>query len=171
MDEEYVVARLRCLSLMHKDRFDYMVTPDCFEVNIKVAGFEGTKFTVERVYGSPGYEEVKGNTLCYMDSLFPSNKEDKVTTKGGVVLVKLQPQGEIVEGTKILLETTYKDRVRVHIAAIERRTDWPTGWQAVPRCGHPGHSCWGWPGSVWWLSSPQSHCAHPICELHGQLHT
>jgi hypothetical protein len=84
-----------------EEEFDYLVTPSVFNVTIS---FASNAWTVDRVYGSPGFEYPSLGKLVqivtkiskkflriFQDSTFPSpeDKEHPGMTKGGIVVVKL----------------------------------------------------------------------------------
>lgn len=85
--------------------FEFMVTPLVFglELSLEAAGFE-----IEKVYGSPEADQATGQ-LMYISTLFPSKTEGG-ETKGGVVLLKLNPTGEVTESSKISLNVNYENR-------------------------------------------------------------
>jgi len=69
--------------------FDYIMFPVAFDISIKL---ESDAFEVERVYGSPGQEIPSSGADLKITSVFPSQKEEPTTTKGGVVLLKMKPK-------------------------------------------------------------------------------
>jgi len=98
--------------LMDKE-FDYIVTPTIFNAQVSYRETKGLKFKPERVFGSPGYEIPSSGLLFFADSLFPSLKEDKVLTKGGILVVKLnKEEGLSFQGNacSIKFEVSYDDR-------------------------------------------------------------
>jgi len=86
------------------EEFDYMVTVNVFNVAIDL---ETDCWVAERVFGSPGYEIPTKGRLLFMDSTFPSPKENATMTKGGIVLVKLK---KVKSGSaELKLCTSYED--------------------------------------------------------------
>lgn len=85
--------------------FEFMVTPLVFglELSLEADGFE-----IEKVYGSPEADQATGQ-LMYISTLFPSKTEGG-ETKGGVVLLKLKPTGDVTESSKISLNVNYENR-------------------------------------------------------------
>jgi len=88
------------------DDFDYIVSPDVFNVDIKLIA-NGWK--VDRVFGSPGYEIPKAGTLAFLDSTFPSRQEKSGMTKGGVVLAKLSKNSGNPDNN-ITVKVEYEDK-------------------------------------------------------------
>jgi len=86
--------------------FDYIVSPDVFNVDISYkVGDSG--FVCERVFGSPGFETPNNGRILQLNSSMPSQKKDKVLTKGGVILIKLQ---KVSDNNKLKFNVTYEDR-------------------------------------------------------------
>ncbi len=85
--------------------FEFMVTPLVFglELSLEASGFE-----IEKVYGSPAADQATGQ-LMYISTLFPSKSEGG-ETKGGVVLIKLNPTGDVTESSQISLNVSYENR-------------------------------------------------------------
>ena len=77
-----------------EEDFNYMVTPICFDVNVKI---ESSKYVIERTFGSDfdfdgKYYQSDGNVIR-METLVPYEKRaDGV--KGGVVLAKLKSRAQ-----------------------------------------------------------------------------
>jgi len=69
--------------------FDYVVSPDVFNVDISYKA-EESGFECERVFGSPGFETPSKGSILQLSSSMPSQKKDLVFTKGGVILIKLR---------------------------------------------------------------------------------
>jgi len=86
------------------EEFDYMVTVNVLDASIDV---ESNSWEAERVFGSPGYEIPKKGRLLFMDSMFPSLKDNDTMTKGGVVLVKLKKLSTL--SSTLTLHTSYAD--------------------------------------------------------------
>eukprot|EP01125_Pyxidicula_operculata_P012346 TRINITY_DN4052_c0_g1_i1.p1 TRINITY_DN4052_c0_g1~~TRINITY_DN4052_c0_g1_i1.p1 ORF type:complete len:676 (-),score=152.50 TRINITY_DN4052_c0_g1_i1:123-2150(-) len=88
------------------DDFDYIVFPVAFDVKIKL---NSPDFTVERVYGSPGNEIPTDDSFLKITSIFPSAKESKDFTKGGVILVKLRKNSPTLASTEVSFSLEYTD--------------------------------------------------------------
>lgn len=91
---------------MNED-FKYIVTPAAYDIKVAIAA--DAPWKVDRVYGatfllfffffkkklnlvgSPGHADNGEGVLCEVNSIFPSQKESEMLTKGGVVVVKLHP--------------------------------------------------------------------------------
>jgi len=84
--------------------FDYIVSPDAFNIEIE---YNTEGFKCERVYGSPGFEIPKAGLILQLSSTFPSQKKDKIYTKGGAILIKLNL---ISDKPVIKFRTSYNDR-------------------------------------------------------------
>jgi len=84
------------------ENFEYMVTPLVFDLELEV---ESDGYEIEKVYGSTAADESTGE-IMKVNTLFPSPKEDG-ETKGGVVLVKLEKQGEDAD---MELEASWENR-------------------------------------------------------------
>jgi len=67
------------------DEFDFMVTPMVFDLRLRL---DAPGYEIEKVYGSPQADEASGE-IMYVDTLFPSAKEEG-KTRGGVILLKLK---------------------------------------------------------------------------------
>lgn len=67
------------------DEFDFMVTPMVFDLRLRL---DAPGYEIEKVYGSPQADEASGE-IMYVDTLFPSAKEEG-QTRGGVILLKLK---------------------------------------------------------------------------------
>lgn len=67
--------------------FDYMVSPLVFNLQLTV---DAPGFEVQKVYGSPGVDELKGEVIK-ISTLFPSETEEK-EVRGGLVLLHLKKQ-------------------------------------------------------------------------------
>jgi len=87
------------------EEFDYVASADIFDAVVK---YSGGGFTVERVYGSPGFEIPKEGVLFQMSSGFPSLKENLNSTKGGIILIKLK---RVENGNPVMnFLVTYTDK-------------------------------------------------------------
>lgn len=84
------------------DNFEYMVTPLVYNLELEV---ESDGYDIENVYGSTAADEATGE-IMKVNTLFPSPKKDG-ETKGGVVLVKLEKQGE---NPNLELEASWENR-------------------------------------------------------------
>lgn len=84
------------------ENFEYMVTPLVYNLELEV---ESDGYEIEKVYGSTAAEEATGE-IMKVNTLFPSPKKDG-ETKGGVVLVKLEKQGD---DTSLELEASWENR-------------------------------------------------------------
>jgi len=84
--------------------FDYVSYANAFDINVR---YSGNDITLERIYGSPGYEIPEQGILCKITSIFPSLKEEINTTKGGIVLIKYTRANK--DATHLKFTTTYKD--------------------------------------------------------------
>lgn len=82
--------------------FEYMVTPLVYNLELEV---DAEGYDIEKVYGSTAAEEATGE-IMKVNTLFPSPKKDG-ETKGGVVLIKLERQGE---DTNLELEASWENR-------------------------------------------------------------
>jgi len=87
--------------------FDYIVTPSCFDVEVKIAS--ESSVVPERVYGSPGHEIPEAGVLMRMISTFPSPKEESGLTKGSFVLIKVKPKEGRCVGQLLKVKVSYKD--------------------------------------------------------------
>ena len=85
------------------DEFDFMVTPLVFDLKLKLLS---KNFKITAVYGSPEASRATGD-LMVVNTLFPSQSDDN-GTRGGVILLKLQPQRV---NQDITLEVSYHDRL------------------------------------------------------------
>lgn len=96
--------------LMEQD-LEYVVTPCCFDVDIKIVEGSSSAVRVQRVYGSPGNEIPQDGLLMRMLSGFPSAKDENGGTKGGMILAKIAPAAPTSTPRKQTLElvVTYKD--------------------------------------------------------------
>jgi len=88
------------------EEFDYIVTPNVFNIKGKM---DAKGWTVERVFGSPGYEIPKGGLLYQIDSSFPSLTKAG-ETKGGVILIKLKKDPSIKSAATINFTVEYETR-------------------------------------------------------------
>ncbi|CAF1678607.1 unnamed protein product, partial [Adineta ricciae] len=99
------------LKLLDED-FDLILTPLVFNVQMKL---QSNIFDVERVYGSPEWDETKRNELIKINTLFPSRTDDDECTRGGVVLLKLKLKVkdslEKASNTQAHFAVTYEDRL------------------------------------------------------------
>jgi Ca-activated chloride channel family protein len=84
------------------ENFEYMVTPLVYNLELEV---ESDGYDIEKVYGSTAADEATGE-IMKVNTLFPSPKKDG-ETKGGVVLVKLEKQGE---DSNLELEASWENR-------------------------------------------------------------
>ncbi len=84
------------------DGLAYMVSPLVFNLRLTLQ-VEG--FAIDKVFGSPEAEEATGEML-YVNTLFPSPTSKK-GTRGGIIVVKLQPTGGEQE---MSLQVSYEDR-------------------------------------------------------------
>jgi len=84
------------------DNFKYMVTPLVYNLELEL---ESEGYDIEKVYGSTAADEATGE-IMKVNTLFPSPKKDG-ETKGGVVLVKLEKQGD---DTSLELEASWENR-------------------------------------------------------------
>jgi hypothetical protein len=88
--------------------FEYMVTPLVFNIRLEI---HSDAFIIDRVLGSPEADTATGQIMC-INTLFPSPKDNKGRTKGGVVLVRLlrkQPVSRLADDT-IGLRVFWEDR-------------------------------------------------------------
>jgi len=92
--------------LMDRD-FDYIVTPSCFNVQVKIAS--SSTIEAERVYGSPGHEIPQQGVLLEILSTFPSPKENDDQTKGGIVLIKLKKPQQQAGEAELKVVVSYDD--------------------------------------------------------------
>ena len=97
------------LKLLDED-FDLILTPLVFNVQMKL---QSDIFDVERVYGSPEWDETKRNELIKINTLFPSRTDDDECTRGGVVLLKLKVKDSLekASNTQAHFAVTYEDRL------------------------------------------------------------
>lgn len=72
------------------DEFDYLVTPIVFNANVIIR--DDSNWQPARVYGSPGSEIPSKGKLFSVISSFPSPKENATVTKGGAIVVLLEPK-------------------------------------------------------------------------------
>jgi len=84
------------------DNFEYMVTPLVYNLELEV---ESDGYEIEKVYGSTAADEATGE-IMKINTLFPSPKKEG-KTKGGVVLVKLEKQGD---NPNLELEASWENR-------------------------------------------------------------
>lgn len=89
------------------DEFDFMVTPMVFDLRLRL---DAPGYEIEKVYGSPQADEASGE-IMYVDTLFPSAKEEG-KTRGGVILLKLKERegAKPVTGQTVKLIVDYMDR-------------------------------------------------------------
>jgi len=93
--------------MMHED-FDYLVTPNVFNVSIEIDPESEKEWNPVYVFGSPGNEHPKKGRLTFIDSCFPSQKEDENATKGGMIVVKMNKLTDNPT-TSIKFRITYED--------------------------------------------------------------
>lgn len=84
------------------DNFEYMVTPLVYNLELEV---ESDGYEIEKVYGSTAADEATGE-IMKVNTLFPSPKKEG-KTKGGVVLVRLEKQGD---DPNLELEASWENR-------------------------------------------------------------
>ena len=91
------------------EEFDFMVTPMVFDLRLRL---DAPGYEIEKVYGSPQADEASGE-IMYVDTLFPSAKEEG-KTRGGVILLKLKeregakPVSDQARNIKLIVD--YMDR-------------------------------------------------------------
>lgn len=68
------------------EKFEYITTPLVFDLNLTI---EGDGFDINGVYGSPNESSETSGQVMSVNTLFPSTGDEG--TKGGVILVELQP--------------------------------------------------------------------------------
>jgi len=86
--------------------FDYVVSPDVFNVDISYKE-EESGYVCERVFGSPGFDKPTKGSILQLNSSMPSQKKDVVFTKGGVILIRLQ---KVSDNRLLKFCVTYEDR-------------------------------------------------------------
>jgi Ca-activated chloride channel family protein len=90
------------------DEFDYLVTPIVFNANVIIR--DDSNWQPVRVYGSPGSEIPSKGKLFSVISSFPSPKENATVTKGGAIVVLLEPKSSSDSNQSLTLKVTYEDR-------------------------------------------------------------
>lgn len=89
------------------EEFDYMVTPLVFDLQLTL---HSDAFSIDRVFGS-GEAEIASGQLMRIRTLFPSPKNDKGQTKGGVVLIRLlRNDAQEASDNTIRLRMGWEDR-------------------------------------------------------------
>ena len=93
------------------DDFDYMVTPLVFDLELKL---ESDMYQIAQVYGTDCKDKTSG-TVMKVNTLFPSSSNSSGETKGGVILLKLNPlmlsdEESLQLSNKTKLIVSYKDR-------------------------------------------------------------
>merc|ERR1711904_126810 len=89
------------------DEFDYMVTPLVFNLRLHLSS---DAYVIDKVFGSPESELSTGQ-LMRINTLFPSAKDERGQTKGGVVLLRLVRKNSSVAADETLkLRVAYEDR-------------------------------------------------------------
>merc|ERR1711977_611754 len=89
------------------DEFDYMVTPLVFNLRFHLSS---DAYVIDKVFGSPESELSTGQ-LMRINTLFPSAKDERGQTKGGVVLLRLVKKNSSVAADETLkLRVSYEDR-------------------------------------------------------------
>merc|ERR1719181_2402378 len=89
------------------EEFDYMVTPLVFNLRLHLSS---DAYAIDKVFGSPE-SEISTGQLMRVNTLFPSAKDEKGQTKGGVVLLRLLKKHSAVAD-----DTPLKLRVHTRIA-------------------------------------------------------
>ena len=74
-----------------------MVTPLVFDLSLHVSSPD---YVIARVYGSPEADAATGEVMR-VNTLFPSKKHDQAI-KGGMILVKLRPKSDPLDGANML---------------------------------------------------------------------
>jgi len=89
------------------EEFDYMVTPLVFNLRLHLSS---DAYTIDRVFGSPE-SEISTGELMRVNTLFPSVKDERGQTKGGVVLLRLlKNSSAVANDTSLNLRVSYEDR-------------------------------------------------------------
>jgi Ca-activated chloride channel family protein len=89
------------------EEFEFMVTPLVFNLRLHLSS---DAYVIDRVFGSPE-SEISTGELMRVNTLFPSAKDERGQTKGGVVLLRLLKKGSAVaDDTSLKLRVSYEDR-------------------------------------------------------------
>jgi Ca-activated chloride channel family protein len=89
------------------EEFNYMVTPLVFNLRLHLSS---DAYVIDKVFGSPE-SEISTGELMRVNTLFPSAKDERGQTKGGVVLLRLLKKSSAVAGdTSLKLRVSYEDR-------------------------------------------------------------
>merc|ERR1711904_416446 len=89
------------------DEFDYMVTPLVFNLRFHLSS---DAYVIDKVFGSPESELSTGQ-LMRINTLFPSAKDERGQTKGGVVLLRLvRKKSSVAADETLKLRVSYEDR-------------------------------------------------------------
>ena len=64
--------------------FNYMVFPTAFDIEI------GSSIEYTNAYGSPNTDENSSGSLASILSVMPSNRDEVIGTKGGIILLKIK---------------------------------------------------------------------------------
>jgi len=89
------------------EEFRYLITPAASDIKVSLSDLNNIASI--QVYGSPGQENPPQGVLCEISSLFPSLKESKDMTKGGVVVSKLTTKESSSGPFTLRVHTTYMD--------------------------------------------------------------
>src|SRR5579885_1664286 len=73
-----------------------------------VISYEGNDYEVQRVFGSPGKEYPKKPVLIEVNMAFPSDKENPMLTKGGIIIAKINKLSQTPVPLKLKIQ--YQDR-------------------------------------------------------------
>jgi Ca-activated chloride channel family protein len=89
------------------DEFDFMVTPLVFNLRLHLSS---DAYVIDKVFGSPESELSTGQ-LMRVNTLFPSARDERGQTKGGVILLRLVRKNASVAADETLkLRVSYEDR-------------------------------------------------------------